>query len=240
MNLNMLGGIFELDAKYAMTLAMIFMCHLYFGALPVILPLITCYFFVQFWLDKIYITKWARKPPHYHANMHTKMMKILPWCTILHCAFSMWAYGEPEIWPKGVETKVENGETTYYTENRSLYDRLFNENSLPFFVLMFVLLFVYFVDLILEEFIMRIFFKVDKMVDMNQRTYTKNKNTMARFSQISYDPELNEEYAKILLAMQDVAVIKKGYLLDAEINADTKVVEKPRKSKESSKKKKNR
>lgn len=168
------------------------------------------------------------------------MMKILPWCTILHCAFSMWAYGAPEIWPKGVETRTENGETTYYTESRSLYDRLFNENSLPFFVLMFVLLFVYIVDLIFEEFIMRIFFKVDKMVDMNQRTYTKNKITMSRFSQISYDPELNEEYAKILLAMKDVAVIKKGYLLDADINADTKIVEKPKIVKETSDKKNKR
>ena len=131
----------------------------------------------------------------------------------LHCAFSMWAYGSPEIWPEGVEAKTEDGQTTYYAKDRSFTDRLFNENSFPFFVLMFVLMFFYFVDLILENFIMRIFFKVDNMVDMNQRTYTKNKHTMARFSQISYDPELNEEYAKILLAMKDVAVIKKGYLL---------------------------
>ena len=31
---------------------------------------------------------------------------------------------------------------------------------------------------------------------------------MAKFTQVSYDPELNEAYAKILLAMQDVAIVK--------------------------------
>ena len=41
MNAKMLGGYFEIDAKYSMTLAMIFMCHLYFGAIPMFLPLMT-------------------------------------------------------------------------------------------------------------------------------------------------------------------------------------------------------
>ena len=84
MNLQMNGGFFEIDAKYSISLAVIFMCHLYFGALPLLCPLIAVFFFVQFWLDKLYITKFAKKPPHYHADMHKTMIQILPLCTILH------------------------------------------------------------------------------------------------------------------------------------------------------------
>ena len=46
-------------------------------------------------------------------------------------------------------------------------------------------------------------------MDLEQNTYSKNKDKMAKFSQVSYNPELNEAYAKILLAMQDVAIVKK-------------------------------
>lgn len=40
MNSFMLGGNFEIDAKYSLTLALIFMCQLYFGPLPLLLPLL--------------------------------------------------------------------------------------------------------------------------------------------------------------------------------------------------------
>lgn len=36
MNASMLGGIFEIDAKYSMTLAMVFLCHMYFGPIPLL------------------------------------------------------------------------------------------------------------------------------------------------------------------------------------------------------------
>lgn len=32
---------------------------------------------------------------------------------------------------------------------------------------------------------------------------------MSKFTQVSYNPELNENYNKVLLAMQDVAIVKK-------------------------------
>ena len=40
MNEQMLGGIFEVDSKYSYTLAMIFLAMLYFGPIPLILPIV--------------------------------------------------------------------------------------------------------------------------------------------------------------------------------------------------------
>lgn len=84
MNAKMMGGIFELDGKYALTLALIFMCHLYYGAVPLLLPLLAIYFIIQFWIDKLYITQFARKPPHYDSNMHEAMVKIIPVSLFFH------------------------------------------------------------------------------------------------------------------------------------------------------------
>lgn len=209
MNLNMLGGYFEIDAKYSMTCAMIFMCHLYFGALPMLLPLITIYFFVQFWLDKLYLTKFAKKPPHYHANIHIAMIRLLPWAPIVHCAFSLWAYSNPEIWPDNHETKVEDGESRYYAESRSFGERVLNENALPFLILMIILVCVYFIEIFIEGYIFKYFLRSDSTVDLKQQTFRKNEEKMSKFSETSYNPMHNESYAKILLAMQDVAIVKK-------------------------------
>ena len=134
MNLKMLGGIFEIDAKYSFSMAIIFMAHLYYGPLPLLCPLLAVFFLVQYWLDKLYLTKFARKPPHFHANLHNIMIKILPFCVFFHCGFSLWAYGNPQIWPEGVETRVEDGIKKYYVEDRSFGERIFNENSFLHFI----------------------------------------------------------------------------------------------------------
>ena len=120
----------------------------------------TIFFFVQFWLDKLYLTKFARKPPHYHANLHNAMIKILPWCTFLHCGFSLWAYGNPEIWPESVESKLETnseGEqvTRHYVNDRDFGERIFNENSLPHFILLCILFTLYTIELFSENFMMK-------------------------------------------------------------------------------------
>ena len=61
----------------------------------------------------------------------------------------MWAYGAPEIWPDGVETRTnDEGVTAYYAENRSFSERLFNSNSFPFFILLIVLIVIYIIDLV--------------------------------------------------------------------------------------------
>ncbi|CAI2377567.1 unnamed protein product [Moneuplotes crassus] len=218
MNENMLGGVFEMDAKYGMSLAIIFLANLYYGSIPLLCPIMSIYFFIQFWLDKLYITKFARKPPHYQRNLHNMMIKIIPYSTFLHCAFSLWAYGNPEIWPENVEARVVDGITRYYPEERTFSERLFNHNSLPHFILLCVLIIIYLIEITLGSFFMN---KVNKClkrkkqlesnsnVNIEQKTFTKNRSKMSKFSQISYNPELNTNYAKVLLAMQDVAVVKK-------------------------------
>ena len=210
MNQYMLGGMFEIDAKYSLTLALIFLCCLYFGPLPLLLPLLCVYFTIQFWLDKLYITKFARRPPHFHADLHQAMTRMIPFALFFHCIFSMWAYGTPNIWPEGVEKRTDaDGNTAYYAIDRSFNERLFNENSLPFFILLWVLVGLYIIELILEKYLMKYFFQIDSMIDLNQEPFTDIKDKMRGFSEVSYDPMLNPEYAKILTSMLDVAQVNK-------------------------------
>jgi hypothetical protein len=85
----------------------------------------------------MYIFNFARRPPHFHANMHAAMIRILPVSQFLHCGFSLWAYGAPEIWPEGRYERIDSSGTKhYYPEERSFSERIFNENSFPFFILL--------------------------------------------------------------------------------------------------------
>ena len=121
----------------------------------------------------------------------------------------MWAYGTPEIWPEEYYSKTVDGKTHYYPEKRSFSERLFNSNSLPFFILLCVLILLYILDLFLENYIMKKFFSTKSSINLNQINFSNKENQakMKEFSEISYDPMLNPEYAKILTSMLDVAAI---------------------------------
>lgn len=143
------------------------------------------------------------------------MSRILPFSLFIHCVFSMWAYGTPEIWPEDVEVRTDSdGEIQYYTENRTFSERLFNENSMPFFILLVILIVLYILELILENYIIRYFFRMNKMVNLEQKRFTELKPVMQEFSETSYDPMLNPEYAKILTSMLDVAEVNKSVDLE--------------------------
>lgn len=126
----------------------------------------------------------------------------------------MWAYGAPEIWPEGrYERSDPNGTKHYYPEDRSFYERVFNENSFPLFVLLCILVGIYIIDLSLENVIMKKFFKSSGSVNLKQDSFTNNKEKMREFSEVSYDPQFNPEYNKILVSILDVAQVNKEVVM---------------------------
>jgi hypothetical protein len=72
---------------------------------------------------------------------------------------------------------------------------------------------IYIIDLSFENLIMKKFFKSSGSVNLKQDTFTKNKEKMREFSEISYDPHLNPEYNKILVSIQDVAHVNKEVVM---------------------------
>jgi hypothetical protein len=136
------GGEFNLSYKYALTLSIIFVTITYFGPVPLLLPICSLYLAVQYWIDKIFFVRFCKIPPYYSESMHYTSMNIMPIAVILHCLFSMWAYGSPEVWPDGFHIDKYNskGQPVYEPNSRSFYERLFNENSITFFILFILLI----------------------------------------------------------------------------------------------------
>ena len=185
MNAAMIGGIFYIESKYSLTLAMIFLGSLYYGPLPLLLPLLWIYFSMQYWVDKISFLRFTRRPPHYHANLHRSMINCLPIASMLHCGMSWWAYGLPTIYRKGVEQRNENGDIKYYSEDRTFSERLFNENSLPFFILFCIFFVSYVSDIIFDGYLIKKVFRINQNVDLNQEKYSEIKDKMSDFTEVS-------------------------------------------------------
>jgi len=115
------------------------------------------------------------------------MIRTIPVAAMLHCIMSMWAYGSTTVFAKGVETRIsENGETTYYAADRSFSERLFNKNSLPFFILLIIFIVVYASDLIFERYFLKKFFQINEMIDLKQKRYSEIKDTMKEFSEVIF------------------------------------------------------
>jgi hypothetical protein len=209
MNIAMKGSEFNFANKYASTLAIIFCCILYFGPVPILLPIASLYMLIQWWMDKSFFLTYCKNPPYTGASMHMVAMKILPWSLIGHCIFSMWAYGSPTIWPEGFHASGTNssGNTTYSPDGATFAERLFNSNSIIFFLLFIVFVFGYFFENIVLGIVDRVIHKNNAAVDATQPSYNEAKKDMSEWTVVSYNPSCALRYNKVLKAMLDVAEV---------------------------------
>lgn len=144
--------------------------------------------------------------------MHLSALRLLPWALMGHCIFSMWAYGSPEIWPDGFHVKGTNssGNTTYEPNDRNFGERLFNKNSIIFFIFFILFLLGYIFENIILTYIYKFVFKKISTIDVAQPSFKDCKKLMDEWTITSYQPSKNLKYDKLLKAMLDVA----------EVNAD--------------------
>ena len=119
----------------------------------------------------------------------------------------MWAYGSPEMWPEGfkIDGKDSKGVTKYTFITRNFSERLFNENSLPFFILFIVFTISYFTENIVISFIFRKLYKKEGTINEKQPHFNDIKDKLADWTLHSYNPSLNMKYNKIMAAIEDVA-----------------------------------
>jgi len=156
--------------------------------------------------------------------MHLTVLRFLPWSIVGHCIFSMWAYGSPEIWPDGFHAAGanSNGQTIYSPDDRNFGQRLFNKNSITFFILIILFIIGYIFENIIQGWVFMFIFKSYATVDVNQPTFKECKDKMSEWTVISYQPSENLKYDKILMAMLDVAEINEDIEDSEEKKMDKK------------------
>jgi hypothetical protein len=120
------GREFDIPYAYAKTLSFIFICFMYAGGLPILLPILSGYLFIQYYADK-YMCKLAiiisivlrhyKKPLKYNVHMHNRMMSLLPFAFYFHVLLSLWFYGTPSIYDSNYD-----GNTSIF--NNKFFDRV--------------------------------------------------------------------------------------------------------------------
>ena len=153
---------------------------MYSGPIPILIEICGLYFLSQYWLDRIIFLRFNKYPNYYSQSIHNSFIKILPYATFLHWIFSMWTYGSPEIFPQSFieDGKDSSGQTKYTFQDRSFSQRLFNENSLPFFILFIVFIVIYIFENIIISIILKKIFKVYGTMDEKQPNFFDIKDKM--------------------------------------------------------------
>ena len=151
------GYDFNLQERYATNLSFIFVCMIYCGPIPLLIPILAIYFIVWFWTDKFILIYFSKKPPSYNISMHVLTMTIMPFAMFLHLCFSIWAYGAPDVFPQDVYSVTDSntGNTHYFYWNNGFVDRITSSLGLPFFILLILAIILY----VTESIVLRIFFK---------------------------------------------------------------------------------
>ena len=74
---------------------------MYSGGIPVLN--IFCFFtiFFLYWVDKYLILNHYKRPPKYSQAFNDRILILLPFAVIIHCAISQYAYGTQHIFPTG-------------------------------------------------------------------------------------------------------------------------------------------
>lgn len=203
----MSGTEFNLSYKNALILALMFITLTYFGPIPILLPICSLYFLIQYWVDKTFFVRFCKIPPYFSQTMHLTLMRTIPFALMFHCLFSMWAYGSPEVWPDGFHASGTNtlGQTVYQPNDRDLHERLFGENSIAFFALFIIFIVLYIFENVVVGIVSKYVFKIEKAVNTNQKPYSEVKDEISDWTLNSYDPAINLKYNKLLRAMLDVA-----------------------------------
>ena len=70
MNAYFEGPEFEISTYYAKNLAFLFVCMMYSGGIPILLPILFVYLLLKYWIDKCLVLRFFKAPPKYNIDIH--------------------------------------------------------------------------------------------------------------------------------------------------------------------------
>ena len=93
------GASFNVTTRYPVILTMAFVSLFYSTGLPLLLPLASLGFFMQYIVDKMMLLKFYRRPPAYDATMARLAITALPIAVAIKFAFGFWMTTSPHLLP---------------------------------------------------------------------------------------------------------------------------------------------
>ncbi len=77
---------------------------------------IFCFFTLVFlyWTDKYLVLNHYKRPPRYTQIFNDRILTILPYALLLHCAFALYSYGSESIYPTGFHKETNDKSSTEF------------------------------------------------------------------------------------------------------------------------------
>lgn len=158
-----LGPEFDRAGKTAQILSVVFICFLYSGGMPILNILCFCTMFILFWVDKILILRYYRRPPMLNYSINDRVIAILPYAIILHCAVSLYMYGSQYVFP----TEFYLGNDNYiHPETESIEERIKRSSGIAMIGLMGLTVLVNFLNITITKVINR--YRKAKLIKENR------------------------------------------------------------------------
>lgn len=125
----------------------LFTCFLYSGGIPILNVICFAAFFMHYWVFKYLMLNHYKRPPRYTHLFNSRVIRLLPYAVILHCAFSLCALGSEAIFPKDFETATNDANTEYVkAEEITGEERFTSVYGIIYIILILVALFIKIVD----------------------------------------------------------------------------------------------
>jgi hypothetical protein len=87
---------FNPSIRVPVVLNTVFITLAYCSSLPLLLPFAFCAMLVMYWVEKITLLRFYARPPNMGQGFAELVSRLLPWALLLHLAFSVWMYGNPD------------------------------------------------------------------------------------------------------------------------------------------------
>lgn len=217
-----IGPEFDRAGKTAQILSVVFICFLYSGGMPILNVL--CFFtlFFMYWIDKILILRYFRKPPMVNHSLNDRVIAILPYAIIMHCAVSLYMYGSHTIFPTGFY-KVDNGtDINILPESESIKDRIKRSSGIAMIGLMGLALLTNLLNISITKIISRLrkskLIKENKNKGDKQGSYIEEINNIKDHGLETYNIAKNLTYKPLIEALNSAARHVKRLKKEQELN----------------------
>jgi hypothetical protein len=193
--------VFDLASKTAVALNIISSCFLFSGGIPLLNIICFASLFLIYWIEKVLITKYYRKPPIYDHKVNSLALEILTLIIILHCAFSAAMFSSVTIWPAEYKQNSDG-----IIVGKATYMQIMTQTST--ISLMLVALLICFsipIDSYIKN-IVNYFYSIcmpnfDETTKDLEQTYTQACRAMRQRGICSYSIYANPEYKELVRAL---------------------------------------
>merc|ERR1712222_28984 len=86
---------FDISRRFASMLNTVFCTLTYSAGMPLLLPFASLCMWLNYWVDKLILLRFSRRPPHYYPKIAKQASQIMLFAVAFHCIGAIFMLGQP-------------------------------------------------------------------------------------------------------------------------------------------------